>query len=96
MVRYLSLINYTPAGIQALKDSPGREAAFCRQVEAAGGRVESAFWATGEIDGAIVFTAPDEPTANRLLLSLRSCGFVHPRSVRVFDREEFRGIVGGI
>jgi uncharacterized protein with GYD domain len=84
MVRYLSLINYTPAAAQAVKDSPGREATFCKQVEAAGGRVESAFWATGRVDGAIVFTAPDDATATNLLLSLRSCGFVHPRSVRVF------------
>ncbi len=95
MVRYLSLISYTPEGIRAIKDSPQREAHFRRDVEAAGGTVESAFWTLGEIDGAIVFTAPDDAAAATLLLKLGSRGCVRTRTMRAFNATEFAHIVGG-
>ena len=96
MVRYLSLINYTPEGIRAIKDSPQREANFRRDIEAAGGKVESAFWTIGEIDGAIVFTAPDDATAATLVLKLGNRGYVRTRTVRAFDVDEFAQIVTGV
>lgn len=96
MVRYLSLINYTPEGIRAIKDSLAREDVFRRDVEAAGGRVEAAYWTIGEVDGAFVFTAPDDATAATLLLKLGHRGFVRTRTVRAFEAKEFARIVAAI
>jgi uncharacterized protein with GYD domain len=96
MVRYLSLISFTPEGISAAADSPQRQAAFCRDVEAAGGTVEATYWTLGEVDGVIVFTAPDEATAAALLLRLGTRGCVRTRTLRAFDVSEFAQIVNGI
>jgi uncharacterized protein with GYD domain len=96
MVRYLSLISYTEDGIGALQDSPQREAAFCRDVEAAGGTVEAAYWTLGEVDGAIIFTAPNDAAAATLLLRLGNCGYVRTRTLRAFIASEFAQIAHGL
>ena len=96
MVRYLVLINYTPEGIRAIKDSPDREAVFRRDVETAGGQVEAAYWTLGEVDGAIVFTAPDDATAAALLLKLGHRGFVRTRTMRAFKAQEFAQILASV
>lgn len=96
MVRYLSLMSYTDQGIRAVDQSCQRAKAFRAAVEAAGGKVQSLYWAIGEYDGAFVFEAPDEATATRLLLSLSELGNVRTRSQRVFDESEFQAVLTGV
>jgi len=93
MARYLSLISFTDAGMCAISDSIGRAETFRQAVESAGGKVDAMYWAVGEIDGAVIFEAPDEETAAKLLLQLSQDGFVRTNTLRVYDQEEFRNIV---
>ncbi len=94
MPRYLSLVNFTDAGIRQIKDSVKRAKFFSRAVEKAGGKIIGMYWAIGEFDGAVIFEAPDEPAATALLLKLGSAGFVRTRSLRVMEAEEFGKIAG--
>jgi uncharacterized protein with GYD domain len=89
MPRYLSLISFTDEGIRKVKDSVKRADAFKVKIEEAGGKVKGMYWAVGEFDGALISEAPDEGTANALLLSLGSAGFVRTRTLRLLDATEF-------
>tara|TARA_R110002167_G_scaffold246058_1_gene451697 strand:+ start:545 stop:835 length:291 start_codon:yes stop_codon:yes gene_type:complete len=93
MIRYLSLMNFTDQGIREVSDSVKRAEAFRQSVEAAGGKLVSQYWATGEADGCVVFEAPDEQTAASLLLSLAKKGNVRTRSMRLFDTQEFQQVL---
>lgn len=92
MPKYLSLVNYTDAGIREVKNSPKRARSFRQAVEKAGGKVIGMYWAIGEFDGAVIFEAPDEETAIALLLKLGSAGFVRTRTLQVIEAEDFAKI----
>lgn len=79
--------------MRGIGDSLGRADAFKQAVEAAGGKVHAVYWAVGDIDGAVIFEAPDETTATKLVLQLSHDGFVRTNTLRVFDETEFGDIV---
>ncbi len=93
MVRYLSLISFTDQGIRDVKKSTARAAEFRSSVEAAGGKVLQQYWAVGEVDGCVVFEAPDDISAASLLLKLGQSDNVRTRTLRVFEADEFDKIV---
>jgi uncharacterized protein with GYD domain len=95
MARFLSLIQFTEQGIKAVGKSTGRAERFRKAVEAAGGQVEAMYWALGEFDGALVFGAPDEQTAAKLLVQLGQEGNVRTKTQQVFDAKEFDSIAAG-
>lgn len=96
MPRYLILLTLTDQGISHIEKSPERANAFRRQVEKAGGQVESLYWAVGQFDGAVVFQAPDDATATALLLKLNKQGNVRTHTLRLYDPQEFQNILAGV
>lgn len=93
MTRFLSLLSFTEQGIRDVKQTIERANNFRKAVEAAGGRVLSQYWATGDADGCIVFEAPDDATATSLLLTLAQQGNVRTRTLTVYDEKEFAKIL---
>lgn len=93
MIRYLSLLNFTDQGIRDIDDSVKRAETFRQAVEAAGGKLVSQYWSTGDADGCIVFEAPNEKAGASLLLSLAKKGNVRTRTIRVFDLQEFQDVL---
>jgi uncharacterized protein with GYD domain len=93
MVRYMTLISFTQSGIADVEHSPHRADEFRKSVEAAGGRVVDQYWIVGEVDGAVIFEAPDESTASSLLLKLARQGFTRTRSMRAYDAQEFKAVL---
>lgn len=94
MPRYVVLLKFTEMGITHIKDSPKRAAAFRKQVEKAGGKVEAQYWTLGPYDGAVIFTAPDETAAAALTLGLGSAHSVETCMLRAMDEKEFAGVLG--
>lgn len=92
MTRYLSLLNFTDQGIRNVKDSPHRAGDFRAAVEQAGGKIVAQYWAIGEVDGCVIFEAPNEQAATGLLLQLGQKGNVRTRTMQVFDETEFLGL----
>ena len=93
MLRYLTLVNFTPQGIAQISESPRRAAAFRNSIEQAGGRVLGMYWTIGEFDGTVIFEVPDEETATALLLDVGRRGFVRTKTLRAWDATEFDGIL---
>lgn len=95
MARFLTRIYFTEQGIKAVGKSTERADRFRNAVQGAGGKIEAMYWALGEFDGAVVFSAPDEQTAARLLVQLGQEGNVRTKTSQVFDAKEFGAIAGG-
>ncbi len=93
MIRYLSLLNFTDQGIRDIDNSVKRAESFRQAVEAAGGKLVSQYWSTGDADGCVVFEAPDDQAGASLLLSLAKKGNVRTRTIRVFDTQEFQDVL---
>ena len=93
MATYITLINFTPQGLQNVHESPHRAAAFRSAARKAGVKIKEQFWTLGEYDGAIVFEAKDDATATGLTLTLSGLGNVHTKTLRAFDAGEFAEIV---
>jgi uncharacterized protein with GYD domain len=93
MTRFLSLLTFTEQGIRDVKRSPQRAESFRQSVDAVGGKVLSQYWLVGEVDGCVVFEAPDDQAAASLLLSLGQQGNVRTRTFRVYDTKEFEKVL---
>jgi uncharacterized protein with GYD domain len=93
MKTYLTLINFTPQGLQNIHESPHRTGAFKAAAKKAGIKITNIFWTLGEFDGAILFEAKDEAAATGLMLALAGLGNVHTKTLRTFNAAEFSEIV---
>ena len=96
MPAYLTLFNWTEQGIRNAKDITKRAQAAREAWEAAGGRFIGIWWTFGQYDGFVVHEAPDDATANRLLLTTGMGGDVRTTTMRAFGEEEIEGILGNL
>jgi uncharacterized protein with GYD domain len=93
MARFAMLLKFTDKGLAEVKKSPSRAEAFKAAVGRASGSVESLFWLTGDHDGLVVFSVPDEATATAIALNLGALGGVRTCLCRAFDETEFQSIL---
>src|SRR5258708_26539092 len=95
MPAYISLFNFTEQGIKTVKDTVQRAQMVKEQAKAAGGRVIGVWWLQGQYDGILVFEAPDEDTAMRLIIANAMLGNNRALTMRAYSEEEMARIVGG-
>ncbi len=93
MPAYITLYNWTEQGVRNVKDTAKRTQAAREAWEAAGGRFIGIWWTFGQDDGFVVHEAPDDATANRLLLATGMQGDVRTTTMRAFGEEEIAGIL---
>lgn len=93
MPAYLTLFNWTEQGVRNVKDTAERAKAAREAWEAAGGRFIGVWWTFGQYDGFVVHEAPDDATANRLLMNTGMKGDVRTTTLRAFGEEEIEGIL---
>ena len=93
MPAYLTLFNWTEQGVKKVKDTAKRAQAAREDWEAAGGRFIGVWWTFGQYDGFVVHEAPDDATANRLLVSTGMKGDIRTTTLRAFGEEEIEGIL---
>ena len=96
MTTYISLIQYTDKGIQAVKDSPNRLDEGRKLFEQAGARIREFYLVMGEYDIVIIADAPDDETMARLNLMLASKGNVRTRTMRAFNEGEYRKVIASL
>jgi len=96
MHTFVTLLNFTDQGIQNLKDSPHRADMFLEVAEKAGARVKDMYWTLGHHDGVLIIEAPDDETADAVLLSLGTNGNVRIETLRAFDWAEFQAVLDHI
>lgn len=96
MATYVALVEFTPQGMNAIRESPARAEAFTARAERMGVSVKSIYWTTGAYDGILIVEAPDEPTAAALFLWLAQHGNVKTQTLRAYERAEFELLLEGL
>lgn len=96
MPTYITLLRYTPKGIENIKDSPSRLNKAKEVMKSAGGQLKSFYLTMGACDGICIFQAPDDAACARALLTISSQGFVKTETLRAFTEEEYRKVIGGL
>ena len=96
MPTYIMLLNWTEQGVANVKESPSRLDAFKQALGQAGGALKGFYLVTGRYDMVAVVEVPDEETAARLALATGSQGSTRTETLRAFDEDEYRRIIGGL
>jgi uncharacterized protein with GYD domain len=94
MATFITTIKFTEKGLQAIRESPKRSAAFKTAAKKLGVKVLEIYWTLGSFDGVIVFEAPDDETATAAMLQLSALGNVHTTTARAFRAQEMEKVVG--
>jgi uncharacterized protein with GYD domain len=93
MPAYVTLFNFTEQGIEKVKNSAQRARDARAAWEEAGGSFVGIWWTFGQYDGVVVHVAPDDATANKLLLATGMRGNVRTTTMRAFGEEEIESIL---
>jgi len=96
MATFISLFGWTEQGIRSVKDTADRAEKFKNSIQAAGGSVKNIYWTMGRYDGVIIFEAPDDATAAAVMMSGCAQGNVRTETLRAFDENEIKTVIGKI
>jgi uncharacterized protein with GYD domain len=83
MPKYLLEVHYTKQGDQALLDKGGtaRQRVASAAAKSLGGKLESFYFAFGDVDAFAVFEMPDPESAAALALTVAASGAVNVKTV---------------
>jgi uncharacterized protein with GYD domain len=93
MATFITTVKFTEKGLQAIRESPKRSAAFKTAAKKLGVKVLEIYWTLGRFDGVIVYEAPDDETATAAMLQLSALGNVHTTTARAFRAQEMEKVV---
>ena len=94
MATFITTFKFTEQGIQNIRESPKRAAAFKSAAKKLGVKVTGIYWTLGSFDGVVVFDAPDDERATAAMLYLSSQGNVQTTTARAFDSGEIEKVIG--
>ena len=89
MPKYLTMVSYTPEGINGLVKEGGtaRRAAVEKVLENLGGRLEGFYFAFGESDAYVISEGPDNATAAAISLAITT-GAIRTKTIVLLTPEE--------
>jgi uncharacterized protein with GYD domain len=93
MATYLTLMNFTPQGLSAIKDTVKRGEAAKKAAREAGAAIKEILWTHGQYDGALILEAPDDATLTAVLLNLGKLGNIKTQTLRAFTAAEMAKIL---
>jgi uncharacterized protein with GYD domain len=96
MPTYIALLKWTGQGISKIKESPGRLAAGREEFRKAGIEMKDAYLTMGRYDLICIIEAPDDETLARGILTLGSQGNVSTETLKAFDEDQYRKIIGSL
>lgn len=96
MPTYIALLKYTQKGIAAVEGSPARLDAGRGAFKKLGVEIKDTYLTMGRYDLVCVIDAPDDETYARAMLTLGSQGNVSTETLKAFNEDEFRKIVGSL
>jgi uncharacterized protein with GYD domain len=90
MPKYLFEARYSPEGAIGLakEGGTGRRDAFKKHLEDVGGKLESMYFALGEIDCFVIVDLPDNVSAAALSLAVNESGLIASRTIVLLTPEE--------
>lgn len=95
MPKYLVQASYTPEGAKDLvrEGGSGRRAAITEMVESAGGKLETVYFAFGDVDVYIIVDLPDNISAGAVWLAVNRGGAITSKTVVLLTPEEMDQVV---
>jgi len=96
MPTYISLVQYTNKGIEAIKDSPKRLDAARKAFEDAGAKLKDFYLVMGAYDIVIIVDAPNDEVVAKVNLMLGAKGSIRTQTFRAFGEAEYRKIVASL
>lgn len=96
MPRYVTLLNFTDAGVKNAAASPKRSADFVAKAKELGVTVKETLWLMGSHDGLLLFDAPDDEAATAAMLQVAAIGNVKTQTMRAFNSDEMARILGKV
>jgi len=84
MPTYITLLQYTPKGIEKIKEGPTRLDAAKQSVREMGGELKAFYLVMGQYDAVVISEAPDDETATRFALATGARGYVHPHTLQAY------------
>ena len=96
MPTYISLINFTQKGAEAIKDGPKRLDAAKQRVRDAGAELKAFYLVTGKYDAVSIIEAPNDEVAAKIAMGTAALGFVRTQTCRAFAEDEYRKIVASL
>jgi len=96
MPNYILLVRYTDKGIQTIKESPARLESVKDLFKSLGGQLKSFYLVTGKYDIVCIVEVPSDEVLARAVLNIASKGNVKTETIRAFNEDEYRKIIGGL
>jgi len=96
MPTYISLINFTQKGAEAIKDGPKRLDAAKQRVRDAGAELKAFYLVTGQYDAVSIIEAPNDEVAAKIAMGTAALGFVRTQTCRAFAEDEYRKMVASL
>ncbi len=93
MPTYITLLRYTPKGIENIRESPKRLDAAKQAFRLLGAEIKAFYLVTGQYDAVVISEAPDEETLVQAAVATASIGNVRTESFRAFTEDEYRKII---
>ena len=94
MPTFVTLIRFTQKGVEAIKEGPSRLDAARKAYAAVGAKLKDFYLVTGKYDAVAIIEAPDDETAVAISLGIASRGNSRTETMRAFNEDEYRKIVG--
>ena len=90
MAKYLVQVRYTADGAKALQTEGGtaRRSASEKAIASVGGKMESFYFALGEVDAYIIADLPDDLSVVALQLAVNATGRIHSSTVKLMTPED--------
>ena len=93
MARFVSLLNWTDQGAKTATDTVDRAEAAKKVATEMGGSLE-VYWTMGQYDLIAITEFADDEIAVAFLAKVSSVGNIRSQTMRAFDADEVRGIMG--
>ena len=96
MAKYIVLINWTEQGIQAVKSSASRWDAAKELARKHGATFETIYMTIGPYDLVAILDAPSDEVFAKISLNLAMGGAIRSTTLKAFDENEYRKIIGSL
>ena len=96
MPTYISLMNYTDKGIQAVRQSPRRLDIAKKSLEDMGGTFREFYLTMGTYDLVLIYDAPDDAVSARFQLLLGAQGNVRTTTMKAFPEAAYREVIASL
>ena len=93
MVTYMSLMKLTDQGIKNVKEAPERIEAGLKAFEKTGGKLIGIWISIGKYDYVSIGESASDEAALAWAVGLSSQGNVRVKSVKLYSKEQFAGLI---